>query len=295
MNIYKQYQPIYRNATVLLRPRTPLKDMYLALDPGTASAGAIPDGGKLPVANTSPDIDTDQILASLDVDTRDYLLLLLSGGAQAFRDPGNPGPVPSPAAVADLRGTFKRFAPLNRDTRTLTRLLATRRRNISRAIHNLQLVTNSLGGVDRQFTSLIDSSNTNFPAISSQDAQLQDALTLLPPTLQTATTTLGKVQGFANASTPALQQLLPFAHAFGPALEASRPLFKDTTPVIRDQLRPFAVAVQPLAKILRPASADLATATPQLVKSFDVLNTLFNSSPTSPRAASRATCSGARG
>ena len=35
MNIYKQYEPIYTNATVLLRPRTPLKDMYLELDPGT--------------------------------------------------------------------------------------------------------------------------------------------------------------------------------------------------------------------------------------------------------------------
>ncbi len=39
MNIYKQYAPIYRNATVLLRPRTPLKDMYLELDPGTRNAG----------------------------------------------------------------------------------------------------------------------------------------------------------------------------------------------------------------------------------------------------------------
>ena len=41
MNIYKKYAPIYRDATVLLRPRTPLKDMYLALDPGTKAAGAV--------------------------------------------------------------------------------------------------------------------------------------------------------------------------------------------------------------------------------------------------------------
>ena len=88
MNIYKKYAPIYRDATVLLRPRTPLKDMYLALDPGTQEAGAVPSGATLPVANTAPDIDIDQLLNSLDADTRDYLLLLLSGGAQAFHDPG---------------------------------------------------------------------------------------------------------------------------------------------------------------------------------------------------------------
>src|SRR5262249_19542592 len=45
MNIYKKYEPIYNNATVLLRPRTPLKDMYLSLDPGSKSAGAIPNNG----------------------------------------------------------------------------------------------------------------------------------------------------------------------------------------------------------------------------------------------------------
>jgi phospholipid/cholesterol/gamma-HCH transport system substrate-binding protein len=276
MNIYTKYKPIYRDATVLLRPRTPLKDMYLSLDPGNPDAGPIPDNGLLPVANTSPDINIEQILNTLDADARNYLLLLLAGGAQAFRDPGAVGAAPSPRAVADLSGTFKRFAPLNRDTLAFTALLSQRNRNIRRAIHNFQLVTRALGAVNQQLASLIRASNTNFSAISSQDAQLSEALTLLPGTLQLATQTLGKVQGFANQSTTTLQQLLPFARAFGPALAAARPLFHDTTPVIRDQLRPFAVAVQPLAKLLAPAAASLAKSTPKLVTSFDVLNALFN-------------------
>jgi phospholipid/cholesterol/gamma-HCH transport system substrate-binding protein len=283
MNIFKKYQPIYRDATVLLRPRTPLKDMYLALDPGAPDAGAIPSGGTLGVANTSPDVNVDQILASLDADTRDYLLLLLSGGARTFHDPGAQGEAPSPAAVADLRGTFKRFAPLNRDTRAFTRLLAQRQQNIRRAIHNLQVVTKSLGSVNGQLTSLIKSSNTNFSAISSEDANLQRALTLLPGTLQETNQTLGKVQTFSDESATTLHALVPFAKAFGPALEASRPLFHDTTPVIKNQVRPFATAVQPLAKILARATADLAKATPHLVKSFGVFNRLFNELAYQPR------------
>jgi phospholipid/cholesterol/gamma-HCH transport system substrate-binding protein len=283
MNIFKSHAPIYRDATVLLRPRTPLKDMYLSLDPGTKEAGAIPSGGMLPVANTSPDINVEQILSSLDVDTRNYLLLLLSGGAQAFQDPGAKGVAPSADAVSDLRGTFKRFAPLNRDTQTFTKLLATRQRNISRSIHNLQLVTRSLGSVNGQLTSLIQSSNTNFSAISSQDANLQRALTLLPGTLVQTNKTLGKVQTFSDQSATTLHALVPFAHAFGPALQASTPLFKQTTPVIRDQLIPFTTAVQPLARTLRPASAELAKATPHLVKTFGVLNSLFNTLAYQPR------------
>jgi phospholipid/cholesterol/gamma-HCH transport system substrate-binding protein len=276
MNIFKKYAPIYRNATVLLRPRTPLKDMYLALDPGTRSAGAVPNGGELSEANTDPDIDVDQILSSLDADSRTYLLLLLSGGAQVFHDDGASGAAPSAEAVDDLRGVFKRFAPLNRDTETLTKLLATRSANIRRAIHTLQEVVTTVGGVNTELTSLIRASNTNFGAISSQDANLQAGLTLLPGTLQQTATTLGQVHGFATESGTALQHLLPFARSLAPALEASRPLFRDTISAIRDQLRPFSVAVQPLARILRPASASLARATPGLVRTIDVLNTLFN-------------------
>jgi phospholipid/cholesterol/gamma-HCH transport system substrate-binding protein len=276
MNIYKKYQPIYRNATVLLRPRTPLKDMYLSLDPGTPSAGAVPNGGQLASGSTSPDINLDQILSSLDADTRSYLLLLLAGGAQTFQDSGNTTSLPSPAAVGALQGVFKRFAPLNRDTVAFSRLLSTRSRNIRRAIHNFGLVANSLGGVNQQLSSLIRASNTNFSAFASQAANLQSALSLLPGTLQVTTQTLGKVQGFANASGQALGQLVPFAHALGPGLVAAQPLLRQTTPVIKNQLKPFSQAVTPLAQILEPASASLAKATPELVSSVGVINALFN-------------------
>jgi phospholipid/cholesterol/gamma-HCH transport system substrate-binding protein len=268
MNIFKQYAPIYRDATVLLRPRTPLKDMYLALDPGTKRAGAVPNGGMLGAGSTTPDVDLDQILASLDGDTRSYLLLLLSGGAGAFNDPAS--------TVPALQGTFKRFAPLGRDTRTFATLLSARSRNLSLAIHNLQRVATALGGVDGQLASLIDSSNTNFAAISSQDANLEAGLTLLPGTLAQTNRTLGKVHGFAAQLGPAFTELLTFARALAPALTAARPLFHDTTPVIRDQLRPFSTAVQPLAQALRPAATELSKAVPPLTSSLGVINTLFN-------------------
>ncbi len=283
MDIDKQYAPIYRNATVLLRPRTPLKDMYLALDPGTRSAGAIPDGGALSAASTEPDIDVDQILSSLDADTRTYLLLLLAGGSQAFQGPGAGGGNPSPVAVADLRGIFKRFAPLDRDTESFASLLATRSQEIRRAIHNLQAVVISLGGVDSELASLIEAANANFTAISSQDAALQAGLTLLPGTLQQTSQTLVKVQAFAAQTGPTLAHLQPFARELAPALRALMPLLRDTKAPIEHQLRPFAVAVAPLVRTLRPATAKLAQATPALSQAVDVLNTLFNTLAYQPK------------
>jgi phospholipid/cholesterol/gamma-HCH transport system substrate-binding protein len=283
MNIYKQYAPIYRNATVLLRPRTPLKDMYLALDPGDKSAAAIPDGGMLSAANTDPDVDVSQILSSLDGDARNYLVLLLAGGAQIFHDQGSSQTTPSQAAVADLRGTLKRFEPLDRDTQTFASLLASRQRNLRRAIHNLNIVANALGSVDGQLASLISSSDTNFAAISANDAQLESALSLFPGTLRQTTQTFGKVSAFSSASATTLHALLPFVRNLGPALRASRPLFRDTTPVIAHQLRPFTVAVAPLARTLAPASAQLARTVPALSSSVGVLNALFNTLAYQPR------------
>lgn len=278
MDIFKRYSPIYRNATVLLRPRTPLKDMYLALDPGTPSAGALPGGGTLALASTQPDVDVDQILDSLDADTRTYLLLLLAGGAQAFNGKGATANTPSAATAKALAADFKRFAPLDRSALNFSKLLSRRSSNLRRAIHDLNLVARSLGRVDTQLTSLVKQSNTNFQAISSQDQQLSQGISLLPGALQQTGSTLAKVQEFAAASGPALKQLEPFARDLGPALEALRPLAKQTTPVIERQLEPFASdpGIRRLAKTLAPAAESLAKAAPALSGSFSVLNKLVN-------------------
>jgi phospholipid/cholesterol/gamma-HCH transport system substrate-binding protein len=278
MDIFKKYAPVYRNATVLLRPRTPLKDMYLALDPGTASAGALPEGGTLGIASTQPDIDVDQILSSLDADTRTYLLLLLSGGAQAFNGKGATASTPSAATAAALAADFKRFAPLDRSALNFTKLLSQRSSKLRGAIHNLDLVASSLGGVDTQLASLVKASDTNFQAISSQDQQLSQGISLLPGALQQTSSTLNKVQQFAAVSGPALKQLEPFARDLGPALKALRPLAKQTTPVIEKQLEPFASnpGIRKLAQTLAPAAQSLAKAAPALSGSFSVLNKLVN-------------------
>jgi len=276
MDIFKQYAPIYRDATVLLRPRTPLKDMYLALDPGTHGAGAVPNGGLLPVGSTQPTVDVDQILGSLDADTRTYLLLLLSGGAEAFSGPGAGPGRPSPGTVADLRSIFRRFAPLDENIQTFTKLLATRSDSLRHVIHNLNLVTGALGSVDSQLASLVRAANTNFSAISSQASALGQGLTLLPGALQQTNDTLGKVQRFAAATGPTLEQLRPLARELNPALAAVGSLAHDTTPAVANQLRPFARQVQPLAKALGPAAATLVKPAAPLTSSFAVFNKLLN-------------------
>jgi phospholipid/cholesterol/gamma-HCH transport system substrate-binding protein len=56
----------------------------------------------------------------------------------------------------------------------------------------------------------------------------------------------------------------------------ARPFLRETTPVVRDEIRPFARASRPTVSQLRPALSDLAATTPDLVRSFRVINRLLD-------------------
>jgi phospholipid/cholesterol/gamma-HCH transport system substrate-binding protein len=268
----RKYTPVYKNAHVLLRPKTGLKDMYLALDPGTKSAGAVPDGGTIPVVNTLPDVNPDEVLASLDSDTRDYLQILLTAGGQAFTDkPGHEG-----QASKDLRQTFKRFEPTNRDLAAIMSQIAQRKQNVKHVVHNFRLITDELARTDGTLGRFVESSNVNFQAFAAQDANLREALGLLPDTLQVTKTTLDKADKLGVTAASAFQNLRPFARNLGPALKDLRPFLRQTTPIIKNQLRPFTRLARPTVRDLRPAATDLAVATPHLTNTFGVLNSLFN-------------------
>ena len=272
VNMQKKYAPVYRNAHVLLRPKTGLKDMYLALDPGTKSAGALPSGGTIPVANTLPDINPDEVLAQLDSDTRAYLQILVGAGGQAFTDrPGHAG-----ESAAALRQTFKRFEPTDRYLAQIMGALSTRRSNIRHVVHNFRLITDELNRTDGRLGGFVESSNANFQALAHQDANLRAALGLLPGALTTTRTALGKADRLGRVLGPTAEALRPAARELAPALRDVRPFLRQTTPVIQNQLRPFTRIARPTVRDLRPTAHDLAAATPALRRTFGVLNAALN-------------------
>jgi len=275
MRIKDRYRGrVYRDASGLLRPKTGLKDIVVELDPGTKAAGSMPEGARVPVSETLPDVNFDEILASLDADTRDYLRLLLGGGAEGLRDNG-----------AGLRRALKRFEPTGRALRAVNQQLATRRANIRRAIRNFSLLAGELGAKDDEIARFVDSSNAVFASFASQDESLRATLRELPGALEATDEALGRVDGLADELGPTLSALRPTARALGPSLRAMRPFLRTTTPIIRDQIRPFSTETQPFVRELRPTMGDLADATPDLSSSFRVLNRLFNTLTYNPPGA----------
>lgn len=259
-----KYGHVHPDATLLLRPKTALKDMVAEMDPGTRGP-ELKDGGTLGVDATDPDVNLDEILAGLDGDTRAALVSLLQNGGAALDGEGG----------KELAATFKRFEPLSRDAALANRLVAQRRVKLRTLMGNLSQLATELGDRDKELGAFVNSSAAVFRHFDNQNQALGETLSLLPGTLQKTNVAVGKLNNLSGALNRGLKDLAPTASSLGPTLKATQPFLKQTTPVIKDSLRPFSREAQPTVAKLVPASKHLAKATPNLDTLTKMLNDLL--------------------
>ena len=264
--IEPKYKGLIRtDASALLRPKTGLKDMFLEVAPGSDRAPAAPAGWTIPVQNTLPDVNLDEILSELDADTRDELNLLIGGAGQGLQGRG-----------ADLRNILARFEPTHHDLAEVSSAVAQRRANLRRLVDSLARLNAALAGKREQLAQLVDASAGVFRSFATENRSITRAVADFPSSLRQTTSTLGAVDHLATVLRPAAEHLRPVARALNRANHAVRPFALATTPALRDQIRPFVREARPLVRELHPAAANLATATPDLTNSFEVLNHLLN-------------------
>ena len=265
MQIDNKYaELIHPDASLLLRPRTGLQDMTIQVDPGTRGSG-VEEGSTLPLASSQPNVQPDQIFASLDGDTRSFLQLLLQAAAEGLGGNGS-----------KLSAGLKRFQPFARDLARINGALAERRQNIKRVITNFGLLSRELGRSDTQLAGFVNSSNDVLGSFARQAESLRDTLREAPPTLRETRAALASGDRFALELAPASRALIPAARALAPALRETRPLFRNTVGPIRNQIRPFTRAVQKPLKHVKQGAKPLASGTTQLTRLFGDLNLLFN-------------------
>jgi phospholipid/cholesterol/gamma-HCH transport system substrate-binding protein len=263
LRIDEKYGHVHPDATLLLRPKTALKDMVAELDPGRRGA-LLRTGDTLPISSTNPDVNFDEILSGLDADTRAALVALLQGAGTALS--GNGG--------RELASTFKRFEPLSRHAEEAQRLVAKRRVKLRHLMGNLSLIAQELGNRDKDLGEFVNSSAAVFRRFTAQNDKLGETLSLLPGALQKTNVGLGKLDTLSTTLKTGLKDLSPGVKALGPTLRDTQPFFKDTTPVLRDSIRPFAREAQPSAAKLVPAARHLAKATPNVDTLTKMLNNL---------------------
>lgn len=261
---------IYSNARLLLRPKTGLNDMSIDLNPGSPERGKpdqgrLHDGDVLPVWNTLPNVNPDEVLAALDADTRRYLTIVANAGGQGI---GNRG--------VDLRRVLAASQPTLSSTRRVTRALADRRAKVQRLVRNMRLLSEATADSDKQLVRLVDGSSAVFDTIGSHDAQLAASVERLPGALHATRDALGQARYLSDELRPTAHDLRPAVRELGPALTQVRPLLRDATPILRDELRPLVREATPLVQELRPSVRRLRPATANLVRTGGVLNYVVN-------------------
>jgi phospholipid/cholesterol/gamma-HCH transport system substrate-binding protein len=275
MDIDQKFVPIYKDATVLLRPKTGLKDMFLELDPGTRAAGEYEEDDMIPVANTAPDVNLDEVLALLDTDTRAYLSLLLNGAGEGLNGRGK-----------DLGELLGSLGPINKGLARLNGEVAKRKENLANLIHNMNIFWGRLGQEDEEIAALIEASNDSLGAIASQELDLERATGLLGPTLKETRFALEETHELGDVLGPALHDLRPFARKLKPINESLGQLARNTRGDVKNKIRPFVRTARKPVRDLRPAAQNLVRATPRLTDLAGKLNKLFNMAAYNPQGAS---------
>jgi phospholipid/cholesterol/gamma-HCH transport system substrate-binding protein len=274
MEIEPEYaELVNQDASLLLRPKTGLNDMVIEIDPGVAEEN-VEESETLPLASTLPNVNPDEILASLDADTQAFLKLLLAGGGQALDPEKDRG--------RKLSAALRQFEPFARDAAKISGALVNRRDSVARSIHNFRLLADELAAKDTELTGFVDSSNAVLQRFANQEANIRASLRELPGTLKATKGALTSANKFALASLPALRDSLPGARALKPALQALRPFLTQTVAPIRDQIRPFAVQAFEPTKHLRQATEGLADTVPPLKNAFVSLNEGLNALAANP-------------
>ncbi|HEX6652221.1 MAG TPA: MlaD family protein [Thermoleophilaceae bacterium] len=272
-----EMKPEYKNlirqdASALLRPKTALKDMFVEVDPGRGKP--VPDGGTIPVANSLPDINPDEIYSALDADTRPYLKLLVTGVGKGLRNRGD-----------DLREVFRRLEPIHRDLARVTRATAVRRTKLKELIHDYGLLMTELAKHPQDLRRLVTASHSVFDELAQQDTEISEAVARLPGSLNASERALANVRQFAPVLRSSLESLRPAIRKLPETNAAVTPFLRQTEPVIRTQIRPFVRAARPWTNDLRFAAQGTAKAMPDLKTSFGELKRFFNMGAYNPGGA----------
>lgn len=272
MTIEQNGLPIHSDATFWIRPRTFLEgNFFVDIAPGSPSAPDVSSGHTFPIQQSRSPVQLDQILDSLQANTRQNLQILLKEYGTGVKQGG-------PAFANSIQywlPAYEYSSIVAHDA------LGVDPHDLSNAIYEQGDVSNAFNAHPANLQSLITNFNTTAAAFARENVALQDTIAELPRTLAAATPAFNAL----NAAFPPLRALaralIPGVRSAGPTIDVSLPFIKqlrllvqpaelrglvndlsptipalatltnDTIPLMRDQVRP---ASQCVVQVIYPWS-----------------------------------------
>lgn len=256
---------LHTGARATLVANTPAKDMQIALRPGDPHGPKLKDGATIPLAATTTPVDADELLRSLDGDTRTWLKSLIGDLGTASRGRGK-----------DLRSLLRTLGPTTGQVHQISSLLAGRRYQLRRLVHNIRVLSGQAATQSSALSAVVSDGDSTLHALASQDANLGKSLELLPGTLSKLNSTLVDSQPFSRTLRTSLTALRPTLRRLPTTVHDLPDFLQGLTPLPLKPLAQFTKAAGPLGANVRSASADIGNAIPPLTTSMNALTAAAN-------------------
>ena len=239
-----------------------IANKYVVLEPGT-SVMKIPDGGVIQSNHTYAQVNLDQLFDTLGPKTRKGLSNFIQGEAASID-----------GRAPEANQTLKYFAPALLSTSTVTHELAKSEPNFDSLLVQGAKTLQLLGSRTTQLTELVSNTNATTSAIASQSQSLEQALTLLAPTLNHSTSTFAGLRSTLDVlsplvakSIPASRRLTEFVTGLHKLTTLSIPTVGSLNALIRNptgggDLISLLQATPPLARLAVPSF-------PRMIKTFN--------------------------
>jgi phospholipid/cholesterol/gamma-HCH transport system substrate-binding protein len=278
MSLSKNGLPIHSDATLKIRPKLFLEgNFFVQLQPGSPSAASLKSGSTVPVTQTSAPVQIDQVLTSLQANTRANLQVLLTGYGDAIN--GKPLPGEDADQVPSVRGLTAGQAlnrSLNYSPQALRGtglvnegFLGEDPHDLSKLIASTQKVAAALNVNERVLQDFITNFNRTTAAFAAQQTNLQRSVHLLGPTLTNAHSALLHLDQSFPPTRAWARAVLPGVRETPATIDASFPWVAQARKLVSPQ------ELGGLVNELRPSIHDLAAVTDEslkLIPQLDLIN-----------------------
>ncbi|MBO9531717.1 MAG: MCE family protein [Solirubrobacteraceae bacterium] len=257
---------IHEDASAALRPRTLLDDMIIELDPGSKGSPRLPIGGNIPAERTMTPVEFDEVLSEFDADTRQYLAILLQQGAKGLAGDGG----------KDFGRLLRGLENTTTYSARIAKALKVREAQIQRTVTNLRAVMDEIGKNQDALATFVSSGADAFDAIGDSSADLKQVLDKSPDALKKTEELLNTAGDLSEHLGNASKRLERPTAKLDDGFKQLISFMDAASPVLRDQVRPFARDAQaPLGK-LKPAVDDIAAGAKNTSTGVEVLRNLFD-------------------
>ncbi|MBW0113742.1 MlaD family protein [Pseudonocardia abyssalis] len=253
---------VYENARLVLRPKSPLNEMYIELSPGGPPARELAEGDVLPASASVRPVQVDEVFGHLDANVQSALTTLLAESDAALAN----APQALPAGLQAADGLVQRMEPVNV-------ALQTRRDALERLMTALAQIAEAAGENDERLARLAASMQATLRVTGERSGDIDAVLTELPGLSDQLRAATGGVLELSEQLDPTLDNLREASDSLPDSLSRVTGVV-DRAGEIVDTARPVLENARPVVDDLRPIVGDLNAALPDLKASTERLEYL---------------------